>query len=122
MAHELPAKAKLLISSAMPQSMQMARIRRPARAIEPGPDSGSPSRSPGYLEMPDVSGPLSQEPMSLRSTTIKLIGSGPSTAWAALVTLWNRIGHSVDTASVYPSGHSVTSRKQSGHGWEIPCP
>src|SRR5450830_846296 len=70
-AQELPAKAKLLISRAMPQSMQMATIRRPARAIEPGPASGRPSRSPGYFEMPDVSGPLSQEPISLRSTTLQ---------------------------------------------------
>jgi hypothetical protein len=52
--------------------MMIATIRRPARAMDPGPDSGRPRRSPGYFEMPEVSGPVSQEPMSLRSTTVQV--------------------------------------------------
>lgn len=118
-AQESPPKAKLLISSAMPQSMQRAKIRRPARAMDPGPDSGRPSRSPGYLEKPEVSGPVSQEPMSLRSTTVQVYRSAqrsarPHCGWDS-TTLWT-------DDSLVIAGHPVTCPKQCGHGREMPDP
>src|SRR5690606_7748303 len=48
-AHGSYPKNATEMSTASPQSTMRARMRRPMRPMERGPDSGSPRRSPGHL-------------------------------------------------------------------------